>query len=116
MRDYRLFLQDILAAMDSIQEFVVGMTINEFINDDKTSSAVIRKLEIIGEAVKQIPPAIKEQYPSVPWKEMAGMRDVLIHFYFGVDLKLTWKTIQEDIPLARQQIAGILSDLTADAN
>jgi len=101
--------------MDSIQEFVAGMTMVDFLDDDKTSSAVIRKLEIIGEAVKQIPPAIREQYPQVAWKEMAGMRDVLIHFYFGVNLKLTWKTIQEDIPVARQQIAQVLNDLTMDS-
>jgi len=115
MRDYRLFLQDILKSMDSIQGFVAGMTLDDFIADDKTSSAVIRKLEIVGEAVKQIPSTIREQYPEVTWKEMAGMRDVLIHFYFGVNLKLVWKTIQEDIPLARQQITGVLNDLSQEA-
>ena len=70
------------------------MDFREFCADDKTSSAVIRKLEIIGEATKNIPDNIQKQYPNIPWREMAGMRDKLIHFYFGVDYKLVWTTIK----------------------
>lgn len=93
MRDYRLYLEDIIAAMRSIELFIKDMDFDAFESDDKTSSAVIRKLEIIGEAVKKIPDDVRQKYPSIPWKEMAGMRDKLIHFYFGVDNRLVWRTI-----------------------
>ncbi len=88
MRDHTLCLKDILAAIHSIEEFVAGMDLEMFQTDDKTRSAVVRKLEVIGEAAKQIPEEMRQKYPAVPWKEMAGMRDKLIHFYFGVDYPL----------------------------
>lgn len=112
MRDYRLYLNDILAAMDSIQVFVKGMSLERFQTDDKTTSAVIRKFEIIGEATKQIPEEIRQSNSQIPWKEMAGMRDRLIHFYFGVDYKLVWITIKERLPQVKQQIKKILQGMT----
>lgn len=87
-RDDTLFVRDIIAAMKAIEQFVEGRSLDEFKQDDKTSSAVIRKFEIIGEATKHIPESVKAQYPNVPWKRMAGMRDRLIHAYFGVDSQL----------------------------
>ena len=110
MRDYRLYLKDILAAMESIEVFVEGMDLEAFRTDDKTASAVIRKFEIIGEASKQIPEEIRRSDPDIPWKEMAGMRDRLIHFYFGVDYQLVWTTIKERLPQAKLQIQRILQD------
>jgi uncharacterized protein with HEPN domain len=98
MRDYGFYLKDILSALDSIEKFTAGMDFEAFKQDDKTSSAVIRKFEIIGEAAKQIPDSIKKQYPEVPWNDMAGMRDKLIHAYFGIDYELVWKTIKQRIP------------------
>jgi len=97
-KKYTLFLNDIKNAIISIESFVEGMNFEQFINDDKTSSAVIRKFEIIGEATKNIPENIREKYSQIPWKEIAGMRDKLIHAYSEVDLKLVWMTIKQRIP------------------
>jgi len=108
MRNYRLYLGDIVAAIESIEEFIAGMDFEDFERDDKTASAVMRKLEIIGEAVKPVPEEIRQAYPQVPWKEMAGMRDKLIHFYFGVDYSLVWKAITERVPEVKWELQKIL--------
>lgn len=98
MRDLRLYLRDILSAIDSIESFVADMDLQTFEADDRTSSAVVRKFEVIGEAAKQIPDTIRHLHPDIPWREMAGMRDRLIHFYFGVDHELVWETIEKRLP------------------
>ncbi|MFN3331936.1 MAG: DUF86 domain-containing protein [Caldilinea sp.] len=108
MRDYTLYLKDILGAIESIERFIAGMDLESFQTDDKTTSAVVRKLEIIGEAVKQIPDEIRQKHANIPWKEMAGMRDKLIHFYFGVDYHLVWKAITERLPQVKQEIQKAL--------
>ncbi len=109
-RNYTLYLKDIIECINNIENFVNEMHFEEFISDDKTSSAVIRKFEIIGEAVKKIPDEIKINYPNIPWKEIAGMRDRLIHFYFGVDYKLVWETIKKRLPELKSFIEKILQD------
>ena len=110
-RDYSLYLKDILDAMESIEKFVKGMRFEEFMKDDKTSSAVIQKFEIIGEATKQIPDEIRDKHQNIPWKEMAGMRDRLIRFYFGVDYKLVWETSQKRVPDLMPLIKDILGQI-----
>ena len=114
MRDISLYLQDIIGAMLAIEQFVEGISLEEFKKDDKTSSAVIRKFEIIGEAAKQIPEEIRNKYPLIPWKEMAGMRDRLIHFYFGIKYELVWQTIKDVIPQVKPAIQAILKRLKSN--
>ncbi len=96
-RDIRDFMDDIISSITDIHDFVITMTYDQFIKDRKTTNAVIRCLEIIGEAAKKIPGDVRDQYPLVPWKEIAGMRDKLIHEYFGVDLGIIWETITNDL-------------------
>lgn len=110
MRDHKFYLRDILDAINAIESFVEQMDFDQFKQDDKTSSAVIRKLEIVGEATKNIPEKTIQKYSDVPWKEMAGMRDKLIHFYFGVNYRLVWKTIKNRIPRVKPIIQRILDE------
>ena len=110
-RDHRLFLRDIIDAMNAIEEFVEGMDFEAFLVDDKTTSAVIRKFEIIGEATKNIPEWLKEKHPEIPWKRMAGMRDVLIHAYFGIDYELLWNAIKIEIPKIKPKLQVILEKI-----
>ncbi len=111
MREYKLYLSDIVAAMESIERFVEGITFEEFQRDDKTASAVLRKFEIIGEASRNIPEEVKGKHSEVPWKEMSGMRDRLIHAYFGVDYSLVWFTVKNRLPEAKKMIQKILAVL-----
>ena len=112
MRDHSLFIIDILQAIERIESFIGGMDYDAFVEDDKTLSAVVRKLEIIGEAVKQLPVSFTQRYPTIPWKQIAGMRDKLIHFYFGVEPLLVWQTVQNRLPELKAAIteASIKSD------
>ena len=110
MRDYSLYLKDILEAMKAIEQFVEGMSFDDFQKSDMVSSAVIRKFEIIGEASKNVPESIRKDSPDIPWKEMAGMRDKLIHFYFGINYKLVWQTIKDVIPEVKPLINQTIKD------
>lgn len=114
MRPRRVYtdsLRDILAASEQAQQFVAGMDLAAFWSDAKTQFAVIRALEIIGEAARHIPTAIQQRYPQVPWADMRGMRNVLIHEYFGVDTQVLWRTVQEDIPPLSIEIRKILDEM-----
>jgi uncharacterized protein with HEPN domain len=113
-RDYSLYIKDILDCIERVEEFVGDMSFDEFLADDKTSSAVVRKLEIIGEATKNIPKSITQKYDEVPWKEMARMRDKIIHFYFGVDHEIVWSVIKERLPEIKPTILQILEDMRND--
>jgi len=105
------FIEDIVNAMNKALRFVEGMSFEEFSKDDKTIFAVIRAIEIIGEATKNIPDEIKKAYPEIPWKGMAGMRDKVIHGYFGVDLKVVWDTVTKRIPEIKELFERMLDDM-----
>lgn len=109
-RDYRDYLQDILDAVNDIESFVGNMSYEDFKKDKKTLNAVVRSIEIIGEASKNIPGALKAKHKELPWKRMIGMRDKLVHAYFGVDVEILWKAIKEDIPPLRKSIQKMLKD------
>ena len=111
MRNHLIYIKDIVEAMNKIEEFISGMSFEEFLNDDKTKSAVIRKFEVLGEATKNVSDIIRNNYSQVPWKEMAGMRDKLIHSYFGIDYELVWITIKKKIPEVKSMIQKILEEL-----
>ena len=108
------YLNDIIDSIDDITEFVAGMSFESFTDDKKTVKAVIRSLEVIGEAVNKLPQNIRDQYPESPWQEMVGMRNRLIHEYFGVDLNIVWQTIEEDLPSLKSNVRKMYSDLYND--
>lgn len=113
-RTYIDYLQDIADAMAKVAQFIDGMSFDEFSSDDKSLFAVVRALEIIGEATKHVPDDIRDRHPEVPWRVMAGMRDKLIHGYFGVDLAVVWKTATQEVPTLEPVIRRILVDAEPD--
>jgi len=108
-RDVRDYLNDILEMIEDINKFIEGMSYENLVNDKKTLYAVIRCLEVVGEAVKKIPDSTRDQYPEMPWQEIAGMRNKLIHEYFGIDIETIWDTIQEDLPALKETVARIIT-------
>lgn len=110
MRDREIadYLQDIIDSINDIGDFIEGMTLGDFKGDKKTINAVLRSIEVIGEASRNIPEEIRSRYPQVPWRKMTGMRDKLIHEYHGVDIDTVWKTLNEDIPPLADRIQEII--------
>ena len=109
-RDYSVYLDDILDAMDKAETFVAGMSYEQFEDDLRTHFAVTRALEIVGEATRRLPMSFREQYPDIPWQDMAGMRDKIIHGYDNVNLRIVWDVVTRDIPDVKPQIQQILRD------
>ncbi|MBN1216769.1 MAG: DUF86 domain-containing protein [Candidatus Lokiarchaeota archaeon] len=102
------FLINIKDSIELIENYVQNKSKEEFLNINILQDSIIRRLEIIGEAVKNINENIKIKYPDIQWKKISGMRDILIHQYFGVDLELTWEVIKKDIPTLKKQILDII--------
>ncbi len=110
-RNVRIFVNDIYNNMHKAVKYVGNMDYNAFAADDKTNYAVIRCLEIIGEASKNIPDSVRNNYPEIPWRTMAGMRDKVIHNYFGVQLKIVWRVVKEDIPELIKKINNVCKSI-----
>lgn len=109
-RNWKMRFDDILECISRIQRYTEGMTFDEFEQDDKTIDSVLRNLEIIGEASRHVPRTIMEKYPQLPWMEMYTMRNIVIHEYHGVNLKIIWQTITEDLPPLSIQIKEVLEE------
>ena len=110
-KDTKIFLEHILESIELIEEYTADKTKEEFLTSQQLQDAVIKRIEIIGEAVKNIPNDIREKYTDIPWKDIVGMRDILIHQYFGVDLDLAWKVVKENIPELKKQISSLKDKL-----
>lgn len=110
-RDEILFLEEIYESIDLIGRYVSGLTEKEFEENIEKQDAVLRRIEIIGEAVKNLSNTTRTQYPDIPWKEMAGMRDVVIHQYFGVTLGMIWRVATSDLILLKEKMSTIIDEL-----
>ncbi len=110
-RDYLDYIQDIVDSIIDIENFIGDMDFNDFSQDKKTLNAVVRSLEVIGEAAKKVPESLRKKYQSLPWREMAKMRDKLIHGYFGVDIDIVWKVVKDEIPPLKPLIEQALREL-----
>lgn len=108
-RDYKVYLQDILEASRKIRKYTSGLTFRSFASDEKTLDAVVRNLEVIGEACKKIPDEIRAHHPQIEWKRIASLRDILVHEYFGVDPEIIWDIVTNKLPTFEGQIADVLN-------
>jgi len=115
-RDYRVSLDDILEAIERIRDYTGGMDLERFQADRKTVDAVVRNLEILGEAAKNVPPQVRALTPHVPWPKIAGMRDILIHAYFIVDCAIIWDVVENKLPDLKAAAACLLAEDSADEN
>lgn len=106
-RAWRLRIEDILSSIERIQRYIAGMTYDEFCADERTADAVVRNIEIIGEAARHVPSDLQARYPRVPWRQMRDMRNALIHDYADVSLAIAWDTAQHDLP----PLVALLTDL-----
>lgn len=106
-RSLRLYFEDILSSCDKILRYTKGMDYDQFINDELRFDAVLRNLQIIGEAIKQVPVETRNRYPTVEWRKIAGLRDILTHAYFSLENETIWDIVQNKIPLLQEEIEVI---------
>jgi uncharacterized protein with HEPN domain len=110
-RGARLYFADIEDALGKIERYTSGFSFEQFASNQQVIDAVVRNFEIVGEAVRNIPNEVTLAHPDIPWEKMIGMRNKVIHEYFGIDEEILWKTIQEDLPVFRKQIVKILEGI-----
>jgi uncharacterized protein with HEPN domain len=108
-RDLKVYIEDIFESLEIIADYVKDIDEEDFSNSIQIQDAVIRRFEIIGEAAKQVPDSFRKKYPKIPWRKMAGLRDALIHQYFGVSIRRVWKMIKNDLNKARNDISEIIT-------
>jgi|SRR3989338_8597126 len=105
--DYKVYLSDILRSIDKVERYTKGLTYKEFIKNDLIVDGVVRNLEIIGEAVKHIRLSMRKEYPLIEWKKIAGLRDILIHLYSGVNLQIIWDIVVNKVPELKEALKQI---------
>ena len=107
-RDPSILLEDMLAAMDKISRYTDGWSRDQFLADERTTDAVVRNIEIIGEAVRQLPEPFKQAHSEISWRQIAGMRNRIVHDYFGVDVEIIWQVITTNLPELKRQVIYVL--------
>ncbi len=110
-REYKDYLHDMQVYAEKAEQFLTDVGLEALQANEKKTFAIIRALEVIGEAARHIPPSVRRRYPEIPWKKVVGMRNMVIHGYFGVDVEVIWRTVQEDLPPLRTAIARMVGDL-----
>ncbi|MCD6384659.1 DUF86 domain-containing protein [Candidatus Sumerlaeota bacterium] len=107
-RSYRMFVEDVLDAMEKIERYIKGLSYETFTKSEMIVDAVIRNLEIIGEASRNLPENVRRKYPDIPWKRIIGLRNIVIHEYFGIDLSIIWEIITRNLPETKPLITEML--------
>ncbi|MEK6873580.1 MAG: DUF86 domain-containing protein [Nanoarchaeota archaeon] len=110
MRDYNLYLNDILRAIERIDNSFKGINEDDFNNDLNLQDATLMRIQIIGEAVKNIPDNLKEKYSTIEWKKISGIRDIISHLYFGIDLEIIWDVVKNKLPELKSSITNIINE------
>jgi uncharacterized protein with HEPN domain len=109
-RDYRVYLDDIIEAAEQIEQYTSGLSLEAFSKDRKTRDAVLYNLQVVGEAIKKVPEEVRSRHPDIEWKKIAGLRDILVHEYFGIDVDIVWDVVANKLPDLKLQIEKILAD------